>query len=832
MHSRKRKRKSYGMMMERAKLELESLSDEELAEKSRELKASAESKSIGREFIPTAVGLVREATRRELGIEHYDVQVMGALELMKGRIAELKTGEGKTLMAVMAAYIMSLSGRGVHVVTVNEYLAQRDGELAGRILKRLDTSVGIVLSGTSGANKKKGYASDVTYVTNSEVAFDYLRDNMTRNPGAEVQRELFACIIDEVDSILVDEAKTPLIIAGEGKNASEIYKAADECAKSMQQGHAYSFELSDYESWLSRRAKKGGMTKKEALAELGGTRHALEAYAKTCEPADGEFLKSEAILGLQRIETKDYIVDEKRRSVFLTKKGMKKIRTSFGIDSLSRNPEIRNAVETALKARCIMKRDKDYIVRDGEVLVVDEYTGRVLEGRQYADGLHQAIEAKEELKIQEDFQTVASITYQSFFAKYRHLSGMTGTAYTQRKEFADTYGLKVTRIPTNRPMIREDLKDRIYLTSAEKFEAVVEDVRETYRKGQPVLVGTVSVSESERLSRMLKKAGIPHSVLNARQDSAEAEIIARAGQHGAVTVATNMAGRGTDIVLDEEARKLGGLKVIGTQRHESRRIDNQLRGRSGRQGDPGVSVFYVSLEDDIVRRYMNTASSIRLMREAGHQHGEQVSSKTYARAIRRAQTMAEDDGYETRRSLFLYDRANDAIRESFYAQRRTLLEGTPEDMIALIRRAADRVVVQEIKGLKGSERKVVDSELQRMFDFVISERTFSASQKRAVRDILLSVMDEAWTHQLKALDYLKDGMHYVQYGQKDDASMYAIKSAELAEDMRNLEAKAIMLTLIGKKTSVSEAADSDIRKALAERAKKAEENREQKGNRK
>ena len=799
--------------------EFRKMSDEELMKTTEALRKMKNRKEVQ----ARAFAAAREATRRETGMEHYDVQILGAIALSKGKIAELKTGEGKTILAVMAAYLESLKGNGVHVVTVNEYLAERDGALAERILARLGVKVGTVTSESSRAQKQKAYGCDVTYVTNSEVAFDYLRDNMVKHPESRVLRGLASCIIDEVDSVLIDEAKTPLIIAGEGTSVSKLCRSACRCAEALERGHVYSIEMAVFERWLRKKAKREKTDVKAFVKKLGGRRKALEAYARTQKNCDGEFSKAESILGFERVELGDFIADEKTRTVALTARGTRKVEKTFAIASLADSPNIRHAIDTALRAHYLMKRDRDYIVSKGEVLVVDEYTGRALRGRQYADGLHQAIEAKERLEVQEDFQTVASIAYQSFFAKYGHLSGMTGTAYTQRKEFRNTYGLDVVRIPTNRPMIRKDHPDRVYLTAREKSEAVADEIRETVKKGQPVLVGTTSVRESERLSELLKKKGIAHQVLNARQDRDEAEIIARAGVHGTVTVATNMAGRGTDIVPDEEAKKAGGLKVIGTQRHESQRIDNQLRGRSGRQGDAGESVFYVSLEDDIVKRYMNASASIRLMKEAGHEEGKAVDLKTYAGLIRNAQMKAEDDGYEARKSLLRYDSVDDAQRERYYRERKAVLEGedienTVEGLFERASKSLAKAVrksyhseseADELKNALGitigdakRKKKALAEDILASLRNGYGENGTSGS---AARKTVLAAMDEGWTQELRALEYLKDGMHYVQFGQRDDASIYAIQASSLHEDMQDAVALASSVRLAGKDIALDEA---------------------------
>ena len=538
--------------------EMMKLSDEELKGKTREFKQRLADGETLDDLLVEAFAAVREAARRVLGMEHYRVQLIGGIILHQGRIAEMKTGEGKTLVSTLPAYLNALEGKGVHIVTVNDYLAHRDAEWMGKVHEALGLTVGVVLNGNTNDERRAAYACDITYVTNNELGFDYLRDNMVIYKEQLVQRSLHYAIIDEVDSVLIDEARTPLIISGQSGKSTKLYEVCDVLAKSMKRGEA-----------------------------------------------SGEFSKMNAIMGEEITETGDFIVNEKDKIVNLTADGVKRVEQYFHIDNLAdpENLEIQHNIILALRANYLMFRDQDYVVKDDQVLIVDEFTGRIMPGRRYSDGLHQAIEAKEHVKVKRESKTLANITFQNFFNKYDKKAGMTGTALTEEKEFREIYGMDVIEIPTNRPVIRKDLDDAVYKTKREKFHAVIEAIKEAHAKGQPVLVGTITIETSEYLSGLLRKQGIPHEVLNAKFHEREAEIVALAGQHGAVTIATNMAGRGTDIKLDDEARAAGGLKIIGTERHEARRIDNQLRGRSGRQGDPGESRFYISLEDDLMRLF-------------------------------------------------------------------------------------------------------------------------------------------------------------------------------------------------------------------------------------
>lgn len=584
---------------------MQALSDEELRGKTKEFKKRlAEGETLD-DLLPEAFATVREAGKRVLNMEHYRVQLVGGVILHQGRIAEMRTGEGKTLVSTLPAYLNALEGKGVHIVTVNDYLASRDAEWMGKIHEFLGLTVGCVLNPMKNDERRAAYACDITYVTNNELGFDYLRDNMVIYKEQLVQRDLHYAIIDEVDSVLIDEARTPLIISGQSGKSTKLYEVCDILARQLERGEA-----------------------------------------------SGEVTKMSAIMGEEITETGDFVVNEKDKVVNLTEQGIKKVEEFFHIENLAdpENLEIQHNINLALRAHNLMFRDQDYVVKEDQVLIVDEFTGRIMPGRRYSDGLHQAIEAKEHVKVKRESKTLATITFQNFFNKYGKKSGMTGTALTEEKEFRDIYGMDVVEIPTNRPVIRKDNEDAVYMTKKEKFHAVVEEIEAAHSKGQPVLVGTITIETSELLSGMLKRKGIKHQVLNAKFHELEAEIVAQAGQHGAVTIATNMAGRGTDIKLDDASREAGGLKIIGTERHESRRIDNQLRGRSGRQGDPGESRFYISLEDDLMRLF----GSERLMgvfKSLGVAENEQIEHKMLSNAIEKAQMKIESNNYGIRKNL-------------------------------------------------------------------------------------------------------------------------------------------------------------------------------------
>ena len=609
---------------------MEALSDEELKGKTKEFKDRLNEGETLDDILPEAYAVVREAAWRSIGMRHYRVQLIGGIILHQGRIAEMRTGEGKTLVSTLPAYLNALSGKGVHIVTVNDYLAKRDAEWMGKVHEFLGLTVGVILNGMDNKERRAAYDCDITYVTNNELGFDYLRDNMVIYKEQLVQRGLNFAIIDEVDSVLIDEARTPLIISGQSGKSTKLYEACDILARQLERGEA-----------------------------------------------SGEFSKMNAIMGEDIEETGDFIVNEKEKAINLTEDGVKKVEKFFHIENLAdpENLEIQHNIILALRAHNLMFKDQDYVVNaEGEVMIVDEFTGRIMPGRRYSDGLHQAIEAKEHVKVRRESKTLATITFQNLFNKFEKKSGMTGTALTEEKEFRDIYGMDVIEIPTNKPVQRKDLEDAVYKTKAEKYHAVVEEVKRAHATGQPVLVGTITIEVSELLSGMLKKEGIKHNVLNAKYHEQEAEIVADAGVHGAVTIATNMAGRGTDIKLDEDARAAGGLKIIGTERHESRRIDNQLRGRSGRQGDPGESRFYISLEDDLLRLF----GSDRLMgafNALGVADGEQLEHKMLSNAIETAQKKLETNNFGIRKNLLEYDQVMNEQREIIYGERRRVLDG-------------------------------------------------------------------------------------------------------------------------------------------------------------
>ena len=609
--------------------DMQKLSDEELRGKTREFKKRLEEGETLDDLLPEAFAVVREAGKRVLGMEHFRVQLIGGIILHQGRIAEMRTGEGKTLVATLPSYLNALEGKGVHVVTVNDYLAKRDAEEMGKIHEFLGLTVGVVLNDMKQDERRAAYNCDVTYVTNNELGFDYLRDNMVIYKEQLVQRDLHYCIIDEVDSILIDEARTPLIISGQSGKSTKLYEACDILAQQLERGEA-----------------------------------------------SHEMTKMAAIMGEEVIETGDFVVNEKDKIVNLTEQGVHKVEKFFHIENLAdpENLEIQHNITLALRAHNLMHKDQDYVVKDDEILIVDEFTGRIMPGRRYSDGLHQAIEAKEHVKIKRESKTLATITFQNFFNKYDKKGGMTGTAVTEEKEFRDIYAMDVVEIPTNRPVIRVDHEDAVYMTKKEKFNAVVNAVVEAHAKQQPVLVGTITIETSELLSRMLKRQGIKHNVLNAKFHELEAEIVSQAGQAGAVTIATNMAGRGTDIKLDDVARNAGGLMIIGTERHESRRIDNQLRGRSGRQGDPGESRFYISLEDDLMRLF-GSERLMKIFTSLGVAENEQIEHKMLSNAIEKAQEKIEFNNFGIRKNLLEYDQVMNEQRELIYAQRRRVLEG-------------------------------------------------------------------------------------------------------------------------------------------------------------
>ena len=746
------------------------LSDEELRGKTAEYKKRlAEGETLD-DLLPEAYATVRESARRVLNMEHYRVQLIGGIILHQGRIAEMRTGEGKTLVSTLPAYLNALEGKGVHVVTVNDYLARRDSEWMGKVHEFLGLTVGCVLNSMDSEERRKQYNCDITYITNNEDGFDYLRDNMVIYKEQLVQRDLHYAIIDEVDSVLIDEARTPLIISGQSGKSTKLYEVCDILAKQLERGEA-----------------------------------------------SGEVTKMSAIMGEEITETGDYIVNEKDKVVTLTQDGVKKVEQFFQIDNLSdpENLEIQHNINLALRAHSLMHRDQDYVVKDDEVLIVDEFTGRIMPGRRYSDGLHQAIEAKEHVKVKRESKTLATITFQNFFNKYKKKAGMTGTALTEEKEFRDIYGMDVVEIPTNRPVLRKDLDDAVYMTKKEKFHAVVDEIEKAHEKGQPVLVGTITIETSELLSGMLKRRGISHKVLNAKFHELEAEIVAEAGRHGAVTIATNMAGRGTDIKLDDEAKAAGGLKIIGTERHESRRIDNQLRGRSGRQGDPGESRFYISLEDDLMRLF----GSERLMgifRSLGVAENEQIEHKMLSSAIQKAQEKIEANNYGIRKNLLEYDQVNNEQREIIYKERRRVLDGESmrDSIFKMITDIVDNTVdmcisddqdtsewnLQELNGLlipiiplpkieisqkmkKNELKQMLKEQAVKLYEMKEAEFPEPEQIRELERVILLKVIDRKWMDHIDDMDQLRQGIGLQAYGQKDPLVEYKMSAYEMFDAM-------------------------------------------------
>ena len=759
--------------IEKLRPTMQAMSDEELKDQTRKFKERLAQGETLDDLLPEAFATVREAAKRVLKMEHYPVQLIGGIVLHQGRIAEMKTGEGKTLVSTCPAYLNALAGKGVQIVTVNDYLAKRDAEWMGQVHEFLGLKVGVVLNAMTSEERKAAYQCDITYVTNNELGFDYLRDNMAIYKEQMVLRDLDYCIIDEVDSVLIDEARTPLIISGQSGKSTKLYEVCDVLAKQLVRGEE-----------------------------------------------SGEFNKLNAIMGEEITETGDFIVNEKEKVVNLTEQGVKKVEAFFHIDNLAdaENLEIQHNIILALRAHNLMFRDKDYVVKDDEVLIVDEFTGRIMPGRRYSDGLHQAIEAKEHVNVKRESRTLATITFQNFFNKYAKKGGMTGTAQTEEKEFRNIYGMDVIVIPTNRPVIRKDLNDAVYKTKKEKFHAVVEEIVEAHEKGQPVLVGTITIETSEMLSQMLKKRGVPHKVLNAKYHELEAEIVAQAGIHGAVTIATNMAGRGTDIKLDDESKALGGLKIIGTERHESRRIDNQLRGRAGRQGDPGESRFYISLEDDLMRLF-GSDKLMSMFNALGVPENEQIEHKMLSSAIEKAQQKIETNNYGIRENLLKYDEVNNEQREVVYAERRQVLDG--ENMRELIMKMLNDIVegavdmsisdeqtpenwgfkelndlllpiiplkpielTDEISKMSKDEFKHMLKELATKF-YESKEAEFpDAEQVREIeRVVLLKVIDNKWMSHIDDMDQLREGIGLQAYGNRDPLVEYKMNAYEMFDDM-------------------------------------------------
>lgn len=753
--------------------EMKQLSDSELKDKTREFKERLDKGETLDDILPEAYAVVREAASRVLGMRHYRVQLIGGIILHQGRIAEMKTGEGKTLVSTLPAYLNALTGQGVHIVTVNDYLAKRDAEWMGQVHEFLGLKVGVVLNSMDNDERREAYNCDITYVTNNELGFDYLRDNMVIYKEQLVQRGLKFAIIDEVDSVLIDEARTPLIISGQSGKSTKLYEACDILARQMERGET-----------------------------------------------SGEFSKINAIMGEEIEETGDFIVNEKEKTVNLTEDGVKKVEKFFHIDNLAdpENLEIQHNIILALRAHNLMFRDQDYVVKDDEVLIVDEFTGRIMPGRRYSDGLHQAIEAKEGVKVKRESKTLATITFQNLFNKYEKKSGMTGTALTEEKEFREIYGMDVVEIPTNVPVIRVDMEDAVYKTQKEKFRAVCDEVEKAHAKGQPVLVGTITIDVSELLSGMLKKRGIKHNVLNAKFHEMEAEIVAQAGQHGAVTIATNMAGRGTDIKLDDEAREAGGLKIIGTERHESRRIDNQLRGRSGRQGDPGESRFYISLEDDLMRLF-GSERLMNVFNALGVEDGEQIEHKMLSGAIEKAQEKIENNNFGIRKNLLEYDQVMNEQREIIYEERRRVLDGESmrDSIYHMISEYVENLVDKEISAdqepedwdltelnvsLRGSipmmepvsPEDVKDMSQKKLKHFLKEKAVKAYEMKEAEfpepehlreieRVVLLKVIDAKWMDHIDDMDQLRQGIGLQAYGQRNPKVEYKMLGYDMFDEM-------------------------------------------------
>ena len=758
--------------IESLRSDMQALSDEELRGKTKEYKNRLQEGATLDDLLPEAFATVREAAKRVLGMEHYRVQLIGGIILHQGRIAEMRTGEGKTLVSTLPAYLNALEGKGVHVVTVNDYLAHRDAEWMGKVHEFLGLTVGVVLNDMKNDERRAQYACDITYVTNNELGFDYLRDNMVIYKEQLVQRELNYAIIDEVDSVLIDEARTPLIISGQSGKSTKLYEVCDILAKQLERGEA-----------------------------------------------SGEMTKMTAIMGEEIIETGDFIVNEKDKIVNLTEEGVKKVEKFFNIENLAdpENLEIQHNVILALRAHNLMFRDQDYVVKDDEVLIVDEFTGRIMPGRRYSDGLHQAIEAKEHVKVRRESKTLATITFQNFFNKYNKKSGMTGTALTEEKEFRDIYGMDVIEIPTNKPVARVDLEDAVYMTKKEKFRAVVEAVKEAHAKQQPVLVGTITIETSELLSRMLTREGIKHQVLNAKFHEQEAEIVAHAGEAGNVTIATNMAGRGTDIKLDDVSKEVGGLKIIGTERHESRRIDNQLRGRSGRQGDPGESRVYISLDDDLMRLF-GSEKLMGMFTSLGVAENEQIEHKMLTSAIEKAQRKIEGNNYGIRKNLLEYDQVNNEQREIIYKERRMVLDGMNmrDSIYKMITETVEHAVdmclsddveqeewdfneintvllptiplkplsLERVEGMKKNQvKQSLKEEAVKLYEEKEAEFPEAEQLRELERVILLKVIDQKWMDHIDDMDQLRQGIGLQAYGQRDPKVEYKMQAYEMFDSM-------------------------------------------------
>ena len=786
-HSENELKRIYPIVDEIEALEpqMEQLSDEELKNKTQEFKSRLKDGETLDDLLPEAFAVVREAAGRTLGMKHYRVQLIGGIILHQGRISEMKTGEGKTLVSTLPAYLNALTGEGVHIVTVNDYLAKRDAEWMGQVHEFLGLTVGVVLNSMDNDERRAAYNCDITYVTNNELGFDYLRDNMVIYKEQLVQRGLKYAIIDEVDSVLIDEARTPLIISGQSDKSTKLYEACDILARQLEKGEA-----------------------------------------------SGEFSKMNAIMGEDIEETGDFIVNEKEKNINLTEDGVKKVEKFFHIENLAdpENLEIQHNIILALRAHNLMFRDQDYVVKDDEVLIVDEFTGRIMPGRRYSDGLHQAIEAKEHVKVKRESKTLATITFQNLFNKFEKKAGMTGTALTEEKEFREIYGMDVIEIPTNRPVARKDLEDAVYKTKKEKFNAVCDEIEKAHANHQPVLVGTITIETSELLSGMLKRRGIKHNVLNAKYHELEAEIVAQAGIHDAVTIATNMAGRGTDIKLDDEAREAGGLKIIGTERHESRRIDNQLRGRSGRQGDPGESRFYISLEDDLMRLF-GSERLMQVFETLGVEEGEQIEHKMLSSAIEKAQQKIESNNFAIRKNLLEYDQVMNEQREIIYEERRRVLDGENmrDSIFHMINDYIENTVDAEISADQDYEdwdlielNRVIGVTVpmapvtpddvkgmgQKELKHLLKERAAKAYEAKEAefpepehireleRVVLLKVIDAKWMDHIDDMDQLRQGIGLQAYGNRDPKVEYKMLGYDMFGEMTQAITETTVRTLM------------------------------------
>ena len=765
--------------------QMEQLSDEELKNKTQEFKSRLKDTETLDDILPEAFAVVREAAGRTLGMKHYRVQLIGGIILHQGRISEMKTGEGKTLVSTLPAYLNALTGEGVHIVTVNDYLAKRDAEWMGQVHEFLGLTVGVVLNSMDNDERRAAYNCDITYVTNNELGFDYLRDNMVIYKEQLVQRGLKYAVIDEVDSVLIDEARTPLIISGQSDKSTKLYEACDILARQLEKGEA-----------------------------------------------SGEFSKMNAIMGEDIEETGDFIVNEKEKNINLTEDGVKKVEKFFHIENLAdpENLEIQHNIILALRAHNLMFRDQDYVVKDDEVLIVDEFTGRIMPGRRYSDGLHQAIEAKEHVKVKRESKTLATITFQNLFNKFEKKAGMTGTALTEEKEFREIYGMDVIEIPTNRPVARKDLEDAVYKTKKEKFNAVCDEIEKAHANHQPVLVGTITIETSELLSSMLKRRGIKHNVLNAKYHELEAEIVAQAGIHDAVTIATNMAGRGTDIKLDDESREAGGLKIIGTERHESRRIDNQLRGRSGRQGDPGESRFYISLEDDLMRLF-GSERLMQVFETLGVEEGEQIEHKMLSSAIEKAQQKIESNNFAIRKNLLEYDQVMNEQREIIYEERRRVLDGENmrDSIFHMINDYIENTVDAEVSVDQDYEdwdlielNRVIGAVIpmapvtpddvkgmgQKELKHLLKERAAKAYEAKEAefpepehireleRVVLLKVIDAKWMDHIDDMDQLRQGIGLQAYGNRDPKIEYKMLGYDMFGEMTQAITETTVRTLM------------------------------------